>query len=210
MNRPWVKICGITTVEDARALAAAGVEAIGLNFIPESPRFVSIERARAIAEALPASVWRVGVFRDTAGTEVDRIVEEVGLDRIQLHGDESVDYAGRRSVPVIRAVQPRDGWDPSSLEAWRLFPILVDGYHPGLSGGTGRLADWTAARLLVERGYDVVLAGGLSPENVAAAVAAVGPSGVDLNSGVESAPGVKDTARVVQALEALGRGTRIS
>jgi phosphoribosylanthranilate isomerase len=205
MASPWVKVCGITTVEDALMAAGLGVEAIGLNFVPESPRCVTLKTARAIAEALPAGVLRVGIFRDASETTVDRIAGEIGLDRLQLHGGEDPEWCSRRTTTVIKVFQTAPGWDPASAEPFRLFPILLDGYHPGLAGGTGRLSDWAVARRLVEKGYEVILAGGLNAANLAQAVEAVRPAAVDLNSGVESAPGRKERARLVKALQALGR-----
>lgn len=205
MATPWVKVCGITSVEDALMAAGLGVDAIGLNFVTESPRAVTLRTAKAIAAAAPPGLLRVGVFSDASETTVDRVADEVGLDRIQVCGGEDAAWCSRRTVPVIKVFRTAPGWDPAEADAFRRFAILLDGYHPGMAGGTGRLSDWAVARALVEKGFDVLLAGGLNPANLAAAVEAVRPRGVDLNSGIESAPGRKDRGRLRKALEALGR-----
>ena len=205
MRRPWVKVCGVTTVADALMIADLSVEAIGLNFVAESPRRVTVDLAREIAAALPGAVLKVGIFRNAPEEEVDRIAGIVGLDRLQLHGDEDPAYCGRRSVPVWKALAIGPGCDDAQAESWRLLPLLVYGYHPRLAGGTGNVADWPAARRLVDRGHVVILAGGLSAKNLAEAVRAVDPAGVDLNSGVEHAPGHKDRQKLIEALRALGR-----
>ena len=205
MNSVRVKVCGITTVPEARSVAALGVDAIGINFVPASPRFVDVALAREIVSALPSFVIVVGDFVDAPEEEVDLIVESVGLDRIQLHGRETPDYCARRRVPVIKAFRTSPEWSVEEARDFEPLPILVDGYQEGLSGGTGRTSNWTVARRLVENGHEVILAGGLGPENVAEAVRVVGPAAVDLNSAVESAPGRKDLDRIARALAALGR-----
>lgn len=185
--------------------ASLGVDAIGLNFHPRSPRAVSEKTASEIVAALPSFVMSVGVFVDLPGEEVDRIASQVGLDRIQLHGDEDLDYCRARTHPVIKAFRTSPGIDPEILARYAPLPLLLDGYRAGLAGGTGRVADWGLARVLVEQGMELILAGGLNAENLADAVRAVCPSAVDLNSGVESTPGIKDRARLTAALDVLGR-----
>ena len=208
MNSPRVKVCGLTDPDNARAVAALGVEEIGLNFWPGSPRCVSPERAAEIAAVLPRGVRRIGVFVDQPGEEIDRIAARVGLDALQLHGDETPDDCAARSRPVIKAVRATPGLTPAGLARWRGTTILVDAWRAGQPGGTGRTADWGLARQLVDAGFTLYLAGGLNPENLAAAVEAVRPHAVDLNSGVERAPGIKDPARLAAALAALGRTPR--
>lgn len=203
MGAVRVKICGITRVADALDAAALGVHAVGLNFVADSPRRVTLERAREIARALPSFVLLVGVFRDQPGAEVDRIAAAVGLDRLQLHGDEDAEYCDRRGRPVIKVVRPTEGWRAEHAERWPGRPLLVDAWHARQAGGTGRLADWGAARELVAAGRSVILAGGLSPENLVEAVRFVRPEAVDLNSGVESATGLKDRQRLERALAEL-------
>lgn len=198
-----VKVCGITRVADALGAAALGVTTVGLNFVAASSRCVTVAEAREICRALPTFVLKVGVFLDQPGEEVDRIAAAVGLDRLQLHGDEDAEYCVQRSRPVIKVVRPDEAWRPTDAERWPDLPLLVDAWHARQAGGTGRLADWRAARALVLAGRHVMLAGGLTPENLAEAVRAVRPAAVDLNSGVESAPGRKDLKKLEQALAAL-------
>jgi phosphoribosylanthranilate isomerase len=205
---PWtgrVKVCGITSVEDARAVSAAGVDAVGLNFCRQSPRCLELERAKAIVAALPSAVLKVGVFCNAAEDLLDRTADALGLDLVQLHGDEDLDYCRRRSRPVIKVFRTKPGWDPREADLFRPMAILVDAYSERGVGGTGLTADWTVARKLVERGREVYLAGGLNADNVARAVEAVHPAAVDLNSGVEWAPGRKDLTLLGRALAALGR-----
>jgi phosphoribosylanthranilate isomerase len=202
-----VKVCGLTDPDNARAVAALGIDEIGLNFWPGSPRCVTPARAREIMAVLPPGVGAVGVFVDAPGEEVDRIAANLGLAALQLHGGETPDYAAARRRPVIRAVRSAPGTTAADLSAWRGVTLLVDGWHPDRPGGTGRAADPDLARELVRAGFRLYLAGGLGPGNVAAA-AAVGPYAVDLNSGIESAPGIKDPARLAEALAALGRPPR--
>lgn len=203
MRAIGVKVCGITRVTDALGVAALGVTAVGLNFVADSPRCVTVAEAREICRALPPGVLKVGVFLDQPGEEVDRIAAAVGLDRLQLHGDEDADYCVRRTLPVIKVVRPDAAWRPANAERWPGLQLLVDTWHARQAGGTGRLADWRAARELVLAGRHVMLAGGLTPENLAEAVRTVRPAAVDLNSGVESAPGRKDLEKLEQALAAL-------
>ncbi len=197
MRRLFVKVCGITSPEDAQLAAEAGADAIGLVFWHKSPRAVDTERARRIAAAVPPTIVRVGVFVDAAAGEIERTVEAVGLDLVQLHGDEP---------PALLRALPRRCWKAlrvgTSLTAADLAPwsgaagLLLDTRVPGQPGGTGRTFEWTLLRPLRDRVAFLVLAGGLDADNVARAVAAVRPDGVDVSSGVEQAPGRKDPARV--------------
>lgn len=200
-----VKVCGLTDPANARAVAGLGVDEIGLNFWPGSPRCVTVERARAIMAALPPSTRAVGVFVDAPGDEVDATAAEVGLAALQLHGDESLEFVAARRLPVIKAIRTAHGLTVEALAAWRGRVLLVDAWRAGQPGGTGEPADRELARALVDRGYTIYLAGGLNPGNVATAVESVHPFAVDLNSGIESAPGLKDLNRLAAALRALGR-----
>lgn len=207
-GRPHVKICGITRAEDAESAAACGASAIGFVFWDRSPRAVSLEAATGIAGAVPRGVLRVGVFVNALPHVVRRYVAQVPLDVVQLHGDEPVDWADAFGRPVIKAVNPAD----RAHEAWLAAPpgaatLLVDAVDRARRGGTGELADWEAAGALA-RLRPVVLAGGLRPENVAAAVAAVRPYAVDVSSGVEARPGVKDPARLRALFEALAEASK--
>ena len=189
-----VKICGVCSVEDARASVAAGADFLGLNFHPGSPRCLDVERAARIAAAV-GGVPLVGVFVDAPRARVEEIATRVGLGLLQLHGsEEPADCRGWR-WPVIKAIRPRPGEDPSVLAAgYDTDYLLLDSYVPGRPGGTGVTLDPTvacdlpAARLLV--------AGGLRADTVAAVVRALRPFAVDVASGVEERPGRKDHGKV--------------
>lgn len=198
-----VKICGVTTTADAELAAGLGADALGLNFYPRSPRFITEAQARAILGALPAAVEAVGLYVNEAPNHVWREAGRLGLRTVQLHGDhaEVVPAAPPRCVPAFPV---RDAASLSAITAYlaRLraagvvpAAILVDAHVPGRHGGTGQTAPW---HLLIDfdPGVPLILAGGLTPENVASAIRAVRPWGVDVASGVESAPGVKDAEKL--------------
>jgi phosphoribosylanthranilate isomerase len=195
-----VKICGLTTPADARAVTEAGADAAGFVFWPRSPRVVTPERAREVAVALPPFVTRVGVFVDEDPVRIGEIAEAVGLDAVQLHGDEDpalLAGAGIASRRVIKALRMGPGVS-EAIARWaeRGAGVLLDAGTRTLPGGTGRRLDWPAVAALREKTPWMMLAGGLDPGNVAEAVRIVGPDAVAVSSGVESAPGVKDPARV--------------
>jgi phosphoribosylanthranilate isomerase len=193
-----VKICGITRLEDAAAAVALGAGAIGFVFWPQSPRYIDPERAREIANALPPGVLRVGVFVNQAAAHVNDIASRVGLSAAQLHGDEEPDYASRVSPQVIKALTLE-----TSAAVWpEQTMILLDAHDPIRRGGTGRTIDWTAAADFA-RERRTLLAGGLTPENVGEAIARVRPFGIDVSSGVESSPGIKDHQRLRALFEAV-------
>ncbi len=187
-----VKVCGVTRVQDALLAAELGADAIGMVFWPRSPRLLDEARARMIRDALPPRVSTIGVFVDQPVDEVRRIAEAVRLTGIQLHGDESMDYIEKLMHPVIKAVPVTAGFMPASLDR---FPaevtVLLDAHDPVRRGGTGRPIDWSLAAAAAAR-RPLFLSGGLTPENVGDAIARVAPYGVDLSSGVEASPGVKD------------------
>jgi phosphoribosylanthranilate isomerase len=195
-----VKICGITRVGDALAAVRHGATAIGFIFWPKSPRFVDPYRARKIAAALPPFVTPVGVFVNQDVDYMNGVAALVGLGALQLHGDEAPALLPRLRRPVLKAVSTFDG---PSLEAWpSQVMLLVDAADREQRGGTGRTADWTAAAEVARR-RPMLLAGGLTPENVKAAIAQVRPHGIDVSSGVESSPGIKDHERIAALFEAL-------
>ena len=211
-----VKICGITTVEDAQACVAAGADAIGLNFFAQSPRFVSPAAAAEIARAIPAGVAKVGVFVNADARKIHQIWREVGFDLVQLHGDEPsylvAELAAGGLPPVVRAFRlDSRGLGPilEYLQACRrlgcqLVATLLDAAVAGSYGGTGATSDWAiAASYPSNEGYPpLVLAGGLTPENVGEAIRRVLPQAVDTASGVESSPGRKDPAKLRAFVEA--------
>jgi len=202
-----VKVCGITSVEDALFAAGCGADAIGLVLWKGSPRSVSRATARAIAVAVPPGVDRVGVFVDAEPDEVRSAADEIGLDVVQLHGHEPPESCRGLGVRVWKAIgvgpafRPEDALRYEGVADGLLLDARADGGGP--AGGTGRTFDWAQARALRDRVRYLVLAGGLDAENVGAAVAAVGPDAVDVSSGVESSPGRKDPARVRAFLRAV-------
>ena len=206
-----MKVCGITSPGDAVAAAEAGADAIGLVFWPRSPRVVTIEQARAIGDALPPFVVRVGVFVDAGRDEMARVADAARLDLLQLHGDEPPEALDDLPRRALKAVRVGDGFAPADALRYegRAAGLLLDTKAPGAPGGTGRAFDWSLARGVRERSRFLLLAGGLTPENVRTALDAVRPAGVDASSSLESAPGKKDHARVrafVEAVRAAGPG----
>lgn len=205
-----VKICGLTTPEDAAAAALAGADLIGLNFHPPSPRFVTPEAAARIIAAArreAPAVRAVGVFVDVDRATIDAAVRGAGLDLVQLHGAEPPDWCRALPWPWLKAHRLRSEADVDRIAAWLETPeslFLADAWHPTLAGGTGRALDADLARRAAGLGR-MLLAGGLTAETVAEAVRAVRPAGVDVASGVERAPGVKDHARM-RAFIAAARG----
>jgi phosphoribosylanthranilate isomerase len=196
-----IKICGITRAEDAQLAVAAGARAIGLIFWPESPRFIDPYRGRRIVAALPPFITPVGVFVNQPVDYVNAVASLVRLGAVQLHGDEDVEYAAAVSAPVIKALHVDAG--NAAVDAWPArMTILLDAHDPRRRGGTGVPIDWTAAAAIAAR-RPVLLAGGLTPDNVADAIARVRPFGIDVSSGVERAPGVKDHDRLTSFCEAV-------
>ena len=189
-----VKICGVRTVEDARAAAAAGADFVGLNFHPGSPRYLEPERARELAEAVPGTAL-VGVFVDAPRERVERIAATVGLAAVQFHGDEDVAYCRDWPWRTIKALRARPGVDLIGLAAgYATDYLLLDSFAPGRAGGTGVALDpASAAGLPAAR---LFVAGGLRPETVADVVRALRPYAVDVASGVEERPGRKDHGKI--------------
>src|ERR1700730_5173267 len=197
-----VKICGITNVEDARAACEAGVDAIGLNFYPRSPRWLSVEKAAALRALVPSGAQVFGVFVNAEAGEVAEIFRTVRLDVLQLHGDESPTTVAKlaRIAPVFKALRVGPDFSAVTFESYPdVSGFLFDAADaiPGQFGGTGRLADWGVAQQ-VARSHRLILAGGLNAENVAAAILQVRPYGVDVASGVEASPGAKDHAQLLE------------
>ncbi len=193
-----VKICGLTSVADARMAIEAGADAIGLNFVEGTPRALDPERAGEISRAAAGRVLRVGVFRDATRERVAGLVESLALDAVQLHGEESPEYVADLPYPVIK-VLAGDATLPARAARYPKVDLLID--HPS-GGGSGQSWNYELARELVSRGRRVWLAGGLSPENVGPAVRAAKPHGVDASSSLESEPGTKSAERVRAFIEA--------
>ena len=192
---PRIKICGIISIEIALAATRLGADALGFVFYPGSPRFVEPDQVRDIVAALPPFISTVGLFVDEEAARVVEIMTHCGLDIAQLHGDIAVDelpFAERR---IIRALRVRDETSLEGVARFKDATILLDTYVEGRMGGTGETFDWSlAARVAKTR--RVVLAGGLTPENVAEAIRVVRPYGVDVSSGVEMSPGRKDSEKI--------------
>jgi phosphoribosylanthranilate isomerase len=191
-----VKICGITRPEDGLAAAHAGAHAIGLVFYARSPRCVAIERARAVVDALPPFVTVVGLFVDPEPEEVERVLAGVPLELLQFHGDESPALCTGFGLPYIKSVRVAAGVD--LLQYARLHRaakgLLIDAFVEGVHGGTGQTFDWDVIPRALP--LPVVLAGGLTPHNVGAAIRQVRPWAVDVSSGVERGKGIKDAASI--------------
>lgn len=192
-----VKICGVTNVEDALLAVESGADLIGLNFYPPSPRYVPVVMAQAIRAVIPAHVWCVGVFVNADRAHIADLRAQLRLHAVQFHGDETDAEVQNWSCPTIKAVRvPVEG----PLPDWRRFPVdylLLDTHKPGRYGGTGERFSWERLLTLpVDCRNRLILAGGLTPENVTEAVQMVRPWAVDVASGVESAPGRKDPDKV--------------
>ena len=187
-----VKVCGITRREDAVLAVDLGAAALGFVFWPRSPRAVAPETAREITDGLPPFVSRVGVFVNESPARVARVAADAGLTCIQLHGDENASDYGDLPLPVIKALPVSEGFSLSAVEDLpaRVTPLL-DAHDPARRGGTGRVIEWTVAAAAA-RVRPLSLSGGLNPQNVKSAVATVHPYAVDVSSGVEAAPGIKD------------------
>ncbi len=210
LGRVAVKICGLTRGDEASAAAVAGADAIGINFWPGSKRFVPLDEAQAWLQALAGSVLRVAVTVNASDDEVRRIHDSGALDWIQLHGDETpdrVESLTRQGLPVFKALGVRDRTTLDAATAYGSPTLLLDAYAPGAYGGSGETMDWALGAEAVSRWPErqIVLAGGLVPENVAKAVRQVRPAAVDVASGVESSPGRKDPDKVRRFIEGARR-----
>lgn len=191
-----IKICGVTSVDDMLAAAEAGADAIGLVFAPRSPRCVSIDQASAILKACPPFLSKVGLFVDPTQEEITNFIDCLPLDLLQFHGQEPAHLCASFKKPYLKALKMKPDEDiASQMASYRSAAgLLLDAYHPEFDGGTGEVFDWS---LIPERiDLPLVLAGGLHAENVVSAMETVNPYAVDVSSGVESAPGVKDHAKI--------------
>jgi phosphoribosylanthranilate isomerase len=198
-----VKVCGVTNVEDALAALEAGAGMLGFNFYARSPRYISPAEARRVVAQLPEGTPCVGVFvNEPAPADVERVAREAGLGAVQLHGDEPPDYCRSLSgLTTIKALRVGADYAPESASAYQTDAVLLDAYVAGARGGTGHTFDWTLATRTRERVPRLFLAGGLNPDNVASAIAAVRPYAVDVCSGVETSPGRKSPELMRQFLK---------
>jgi phosphoribosylanthranilate isomerase len=190
-----VKICGITNLKDALFAAEAGVDALGFVFYAQSPRCITPDRVQEIILHLPPFVAKVGVFVNEELDRVKEIMAYCSLDYAQLHGDEMPEQVAALAPRAIKAVQVRSAADVERLSDYRAAAYLLDAYHPTKHGGTGEAFDWELAVEAKSHG-PIILAGGLTPDNVADAIKRVHPYAVDVSSGVEAAPGIKDHQKV--------------
>jgi phosphoribosylanthranilate isomerase len=196
-----IKVCGIIHPDDASAAVDAGVDLIGLNFVPDSPRCLALDAAEKIAARVAGQIERVAVFRDAPWDQIQRVTRRVDLERVQFHGEETEEDIELVDYPVIKAVR---GADRQAAERYPSALLLLD--HPTEGGGQGKSWDWSEASELIAAGIDVILAGGLSPENVGQALAEVGdilPWGVDVATGVEAASFRKDAKKLAAFVKAV-------
>lgn len=197
-----VKICGITSVADGLAAAEAGADLVGLMFYEKSPRHVSLPTAGEIARAVPPFVMKVGVFVNPEPDLVMRAIGECGLSLLQFHGEEPPRFCTQFGVMSMKAFRIRDAESLTTLPHYATEAYLLDAFSPAARGGTGEKFNWALALEARKFGKPIFLAGGLTPENIAAAVKQVQPFGVDVSSGVESAPGRKDPAKMKAFIQA--------
>jgi len=210
-----VKICGITQPEQGKAIASSGATALGFICVASSPRYVSAAQIRAVVTQLPKNIDNIGVFANSTVDEIAQTVADSGLTGVQLHGDESTDfcYQLRQSLPdveIIKALRIRslEDFDKAATYTTRVNTLLLDAYHPQQLGGTGKTLDWNMLQQF-SPSCPWFLAGGLTPDNIVEALNQVNPSGIDLSSGVERAPGDKDLDKVAQLFARLRAKTQL-
>jgi len=204
MKQPALKVCGITSLKDAQMAIGCGAQYLGFNFYRKSPRYIAPVNARAIIEQLPDGIIAVGIFVNEARPEdVIEILQTSGAQMAQLHGDEDAGYCAAVGADrVIKALRASEDFDVRQVLNFPAAAILLDAFDKSLYGGTGKTANWQVARQAAQYVH-LFLAGGLSPENISDAVRAVNPFAVDVNSGIESAPGVKDADKLQALVNAL-------
>jgi phosphoribosylanthranilate isomerase len=204
--RTRIKICGITRIEDAADAVRLGADAIGLVFYPPSPRAVSLTQAKAIVKSIPPFVTVVGLFVNQDRAAIERCIDEVQIDLLQFHGDESAEACRGYSRPWIKAIPMREGIDLQEVE--RTYSsasgLLLDTYKVGVPGGTGECFDWQ--RIPPTLASRIILAGGLDAQNVVQAIRQVHPYAVDVSGGVERSKGIKDAARIEAFIAGVNRG----
>ena len=201
-----VKICGITNAADAFAAIAAGAEMLGFNFYVGSRRFIEADEAAAIIRAvrMRADARCVGVFVDAEPSEIREMVEATGIDAVQLHGNETPEHCrALRPIRTIKALRVHNGFDPGVASAFACDTILLDSWHPNQRGGTGAVFDWEVAAQIRRKVGRLILAGGLTPENVAAAIRRVEPDAVDVCSAVEENSRRKSAQRMREFVAAV-------
>ena len=212
MNPVQIKICGITNTTDAKVCVELGADLIGLNFYPRSPRYIEPNVARQIVETLSASVDAVGVFVDGNAEEIRKTANTARVRRVQLHGDFSPETARELASEfrVIRVFSTHPRFVPEEASLFSDCDVLIDAHHAQLRGGTGQTCDWPAARATLAFARFLILSGGLNTQNIGRAIAAVRPHAVDVCSGVEHTPGIKDHRAVKNFIAAVRRAERVA
>ena len=205
MNPIQIKICGVTNPNDARGCIELGADMIGFNFYAASPRYIEPAMVRRIVDALPARTCAIGVFVDADPAEIRKLATTAGVRCVQLHGHTTPESCSElaREFRVIRALSTDTQFEPQQTAAFPKCDVSIDAYHPELRGGTGQTCDWSAARAAMRYTRFLILSGGLDTQNVGRAIAAVTPHAVDVCSGIEKAPGVKDHRALEQFISAV-------
>ncbi|MEC4818141.1 MAG: phosphoribosylanthranilate isomerase [Scytonema sp. PMC 1069.18] len=205
-----IKICGIIQPQQGKAIASLGATALGFMCVPTSPRYVNVAQIRAVVEQLPEKIDKIGVFANTSVEEIKQTVIDSGLTGVQLHGDETPDFAMQvrqslASIEIIKALRIRsvEDIDKTAIYGASIDTLLLDAYHPQQLGGTGKTLDWIMLQQF-NPSYPWLLAGGLTPDNILDALSQLQPNGIDLSSGVEFSPGDKDLDKVARLFEKLG------
>lgn len=205
MSRVRVKICGVRSMEEAEAAVEAGADALGFNFWPRSPRYIAPDAARSVVRQLSPLISAIGVFVNEDRQRIAEIVSDVGLNAAQLHGDETPEFcAGLGSIKIIKAIRVADDFDCASINRYSASMMLLDTSVKGSYGGTGKSFDWRVA-IEAKRYARIILAGGLTIENVAEAITSVKPFAIDVCSGVEAEPGRKDTGKLRRFMAEVAR-----
>ena len=209
-TRTQIKICGVTNMNDARACVELGADMIGFNFYRKSPRYIEPAEVRRIFDALPAQICAVGVFVDADRAEIRKVAKTAGVRCVQLHGHTTPESCNKlaEEFRVIRALSTDARFEPEQTAAFPNCDVLIDAYHPELRGGTGQTCNWSAAQDAMRYTRFLILSGGLDAQNVRRAVAAVRPHAVDVCSGTESAPGVKDHLKLKQFISVVRTAER--
>ena len=205
MSRVRVKICGVRSIEEAEAAIEAGADALGFNFWPRSPRYISQNAARSVIQRIAPLISSVGVFVNEDQRRIAEIVSDVGLSAVQLHGDETPEFcASLGSIKIIKAFRVSSDFDYASIASYPVSMALLDAGIKGSYGGTGNVFDWRVA-IEAKRYARIILAGGLTIENVREAIATVRPMAIDVCSGVEAEPGRKDPDKVRRFMAEVAR-----